>query len=65
MINSVEHLFMFLLAYEFPIWKNIYSAILPIFKLDCFSDDELYELFICVGCWPLSVKSFANSYLIL
>jgi len=62
MINNVEHLFMCLLAYEFPIWKNISSAIPPILKLGCFFDDELYELFKCVG---LSVKSFANIYPIL
>ena len=46
-ISDVEHLFMCLLAICL-LWKNIYSGLMPIFKLDCLGVFciELYELFI-------------------
>ena len=31
MISVVEHLFMYLLTTAFPLWKNAYSVLLPIF----------------------------------
>ena len=49
----------------FPLWKNVYLVLLPIFNwvVCCFFDVELYELFICMlDINLLSVTSFANSF---
>ena len=47
MISDLELLCMCPSA--FPLWKDVYSVLLPIFWLGCFLDVELYERFIYVG----------------
>ena len=43
--------------------KDIYSGLLPIFDQDvCFSDIELYELFVYFGYYLLLVLSFENIF---
>ena len=32
--------------FAFPLWKNVYSGLLPIFQSGCVSNIKLYELFI-------------------
>ena len=58
MANDVEHLFMCVCwPSAFPLWKNVYSYLLSIYKIRffefvcccCCFDVELYELFIYVG----------------
>ena len=48
MIGDVQHVFVCLLASAFPLWKNVYSVLLPILKFFFFYV-ELYELFLNVG----------------
>ena len=35
MISDIEHLFTYLLDINISSWRNVYSCLLPIFKLDC------------------------------
>ena len=46
------------------LWENVYSDLLLIFsQVGCFSDVELYELFIhCLDINSLSIISFANTF---
>ena len=49
----------------FSLWKNVYSGLLPIFKLGCLSFfffPELYELVYILDINTLSVISFENVF---
>ena len=53
MISDTEYPSRCLLAITFPLWKNIYSGLLPIFKIKLFF---CYELFTYV--WQLTPYQF-------
>ena len=61
MISDTEYLSRCLLAITFPLWKNVYSGLLPIFKIKLFFCYELFT-YICMTVNSLSVLLFAYTF---